>query len=458
MKGIRFYLALYGAKLFTKVLRVLHRNGTHNPGVLALKICPDFLSRMDMPKQILGITGTNGKTTTVNMVLDILSDNGYEPVSNRAGSNILGGIVTTMISAIDWRGRTTKDLAVLELDERSSRLVFPHVHPDLLLCTNLFRDSFKRNAHSEFIFDILDQNIPASTKLVLNGDDLISARLAPKNDRVYFGVLPQEGEEMTEDNRIQDMPLCPYCGAPLRFEFRRYHHIGRAACTRCDFASPQLDYAVTKVHPDTLRLDMSLKGKETDLKMVGPSVTDTYNLAAAVALLSEFGLTDLELQRSIEKLEIVKSRYQEIDIGGKHVILSVAKGQNPVVCSRVFDFIRRYEGRKAVVLMVDDLGDAKTTSENISWLYDADFEFLRDDSITQIVCSGVRNLDYRVRLLIAGISPDRITCVRQEADAASAVDLTQADTIFFLYDVYTVSHAKTAEAVLRARLETKEGE
>ena len=86
---------------------------------------------------------------------------------------------------------------------------------------------------------------------------------------------------------------------------------------------------VTKVHPDTLRLDMSLKGKETDLKMVGPSVTDTYNLAAAVALLSEFGLTDLELQRSIEKLEIVKSRYQEIDIGGKHVILSVAKGQNP---------------------------------------------------------------------------------------------------------------------------------
>ena len=111
---------------------------------------------------------------------------------------------------------------------------------------------------------------------------------------------------------------------------------------------------------------MSLKGKETDLKMVGPSVTDTYNLAAAVALLSEFGLTDLELQRSIEKLEIVKSRYQEIDIGGKHVILSVAKGQNPVACSRVFDFIRRYEGRKAVVLMVDDLGDAKTTSENIS--------------------------------------------------------------------------------------------
>lgn len=64
--------------------------------------------------------------------------------------------MTALISGINWKGRTIKDLAVLELDERSSRLIYPHLHPDLVLCTNLFRDSFKRNAHSEFIFDILD--------------------------------------------------------------------------------------------------------------------------------------------------------------------------------------------------------------------------------------------------------------------------------------------------------------
>lgn len=453
MKGIRFYLALYGAKLFSRALMLLRRSGTHNPGVLALKICPDFLARMDMPEKILAITGTNGKTTSANMAVDILADNGYHPISNRAGSNILGGVVTALISGINWKGRTVNNLAVLELDERSSRLIYPHLHPDLLLCTNLFRDSFKRNAHAEFIFDILDQNIPSSTKLVLNGDDLISARLSPGNERVYFGVLPQEQEDSVEDNIIQDMPLCPYCGAPLAYEFRRYHHIGRAYCSRCSFASPDLDYAVTAVREDAGRLEMRLQEETEDFKMVGPSITDAYNLAGVIALLSEFGLSRQQLRASVEKLQIVQSRYKEETIGGKHVILSVAKGQNPIACSRVFDTIRRHEGRKAVVLMLDDLGDAKETSENISWLYDADFEFLRDESVAQIVCSGVRSADYRVRLLIAGIDPSRITCVSHEAEAADAIRADDIDTIFLLYDVYTVSHARTAEAALKNRLE-----
>lgn len=135
MKGIRFFAALYAAKLATVALSVMHHNGTHMPGVLAMKICPDFLGRMDKPKTIIGITGTNGKTTTANMINDILADNGYSPVNNRAGSNILGGVATTLISAVNLRGKTVKDLAVLELDERSSRLIYPYVHPTYLLCT-----------------------------------------------------------------------------------------------------------------------------------------------------------------------------------------------------------------------------------------------------------------------------------------------------------------------------------
>lgn len=45
--------------------------------------------------------------------------------------------------------------------------------------------------------------------------------------------------------------------------------------------------------------------------MVGTSVTDTYNLAGAIAVLSEFGLSAEQLRKSVEKLEIVKSRYDE---------------------------------------------------------------------------------------------------------------------------------------------------
>lgn len=453
MKGLRFYLALYSAKLAVKALKILHRNGSHNPGVLALKICPDFLKRMDMPKTIIGITGTNGKTTTANLVLDILEKNGYHPVSNRTGSNILGGVVTTLISAINLKGETVKNLAVLELDERSSRLIYPYLHPTYLLVNNLFQDSFKRNAHPEFIFDILNENIPASSTLILNGDDLISARLAPDNKRVYFGMDPQEGEMLNQENLIQDLRVCPYCGAPLEYDFRRYHHIGQAHCTRCAFASPSLDYRVKKaVIGGTVSMDC--KGEPFEVRMVGQNVHDAYNLAAAVALLSEFGLTREQLKSSFESLEIIKSRLSIEKAGGKTFIYTVAKGQNPVACSRIFDKIRQYEGRKAVVLMVDDHGDALETSENIAWLYDVDFEFLNQPDIAQIVCSGVRCLDHKVRLMLAGVPEEKITCVDKEADAADAVRLDEVDTVFFLYDVYTVVHANTAREALRKRFGT----
>ena len=61
MKGIRFFAALYAAKLATVALSVMHRNGTHMPGVLAMKIMPRFSRQNGQAETIIGITGTNGK-------------------------------------------------------------------------------------------------------------------------------------------------------------------------------------------------------------------------------------------------------------------------------------------------------------------------------------------------------------------------------------------------------------
>ena len=96
------------------------------------------------------------------------------------------------------------------------------------------------------------------------------------------------------------------------------------------------------------------------------------------------------------------------------------------------------DGNKAVILILDDLHDSIESSENISWHYDTDFEFLNDDNIKQIIVTGVRHLDTYVRLRLADIPKRKIEHMKDEIDATKKIKLKNIDSIYILYDVYTV--------------------
>ena len=77
-------------KLFTiiicKALRFaggLLGRGSSLPGQIALKLCPDILSRLQLPKYIIAVTGSNGKTSTVEMISQILTNNGISLIYNK---------------------------------------------------------------------------------------------------------------------------------------------------------------------------------------------------------------------------------------------------------------------------------------------------------------------------------------------------------------------------------------
>ncbi|MBQ9414893.1 MAG: DUF1727 domain-containing protein, partial [Clostridia bacterium] len=447
-KGVRFFAALWAAKLAAAGLRLFRRNATHLPGVIALKLCPDFLRRVDKPETVIAVTGTNGKTTVCNLLDDILTDQGEEPLNNRFGGNVRGGVVTTFLSACTLGGKIRQKVAVLEVDERSAMHIFPFVQPDMLLVTNLFRDSFKRNAHSEFIADILNANIPKTTKLIVNADDLISSHLAPGNPRTSFGIAHREGDWQAPQNIVCDMIACPHCGKRLVYDFVRYNHIGRAHCPKCGFGSLPVDYEITGIDAKQRRLTVREPGGDAVYRMLGDNITDWYNTLAAVTVLRELGIPSDAIEHSLQQHGIVRSRYEETTVGDKTVILNLAKGQNPIACSRTFDFIRRAEGRKAVILLVEDFFDAKHSTENIAWLYDTDFEFLSEADVRQVIVAGVRAADFRVRLLLAGVPDDRIVTMREEALTADAVALPDVDKIFVLFDVYTVHFAQDVQARL----------
>lgn len=444
-KGFRFYIALWGAKLGTILLKFLRRNATFFPGKFALKICPDFIGKIDKPKTIIAVTGTNGKTTVCNMIEDILKDNNYVFIDNKYGSNIDAGVTTTLISGVNFMGKSKKDLAVLEVDERSAPKIYPYLTPTYLVCTNLFRDSLMRNAHTEFISGILTKYIPKATTLILNGDDLITSNIAPENKRIYFGIDRLDTDLDKCENIARDIIVCPKCNSKLEYDYVRYNHIGKAHCPNCDFKSPDIDYLATNLDLKNMRLTLKNGDLEEEYDLISDNIINIYNIVTVITVLKQIGLSRNQINESLKKQKIVDTRYSEEAVNGIKIITHLSKGMNPIACSRVFDYVRKYEGDKAVILFLDDLHEAANGSENTAWQYDTDYEFLNDDSIKQIIVAGARYLDDYVRLEIAGIDKNKMICKRDEMSAIDGLKLDGIETVFILHDLYSMELKEAAK-------------
>ena len=437
-KSLRFYIALWGAKAGNVLLKILKRNASYFPGKFAVSVCPDFIGMIDKPETIIAVTGTNGKTTVSNMIEDVLKANNYDIIDNSLGSNVNSGVATTLIKGANLLGKTKKKIAVLEIDERSANKVYPYLTPTYLICTNLFRDSMIRNAHSEFIAGILNKYIPKETKLILNGDDLISCHLAEGNKRVYFGIDRLDTDTDECQNIVRDIVVCPKCNTKLKYDYVRYNHIGRAHCPKCDYGSPEIDYEVTNLDIPAKKMTLMYHGNKEEYDLITDNIINIYNMLAVITLLREFGMPAEQINNTLKKQKIVETRYSEETINGKKIINHLAKGMNPIACSRVFDYIRKEPGKKAVILILDDFHDAHNSSENITWHYDTDYEFLNDNSIKQVITSGARHWDTYIRLELAGVPEEKIVHTRNELDSTKNLNIKDVDTVFILYDIYTI--------------------
>lgn len=439
-KSLKFYIVLYLAKISIIVLKIIKRDATQFPGKLAITLCPDFLDRIGKPKTIIGVTGTNGKTTVCNMIEDCLRQNEYKFIDNSLGSNTNSGLASTFIKGANLKGNSKTELAIFEIDERSAVRVYPYVKPTYLICTNLFRDSLKRNAHTEFISNILTSNIPKETKLILNGDDLIVSNLAPENERIYFGIDRINTDTDKCENIARDIIVCPKCDSKLEYDFVRYNHIGRAHCIKCDFKSPEIDYEVTNIDIENMQMSIREKKTEGEFKydLINNNIINIYNMLATITLLRELGLEKEQINPVLKEQKIVDTRYSKEVVGNIEVITQLAKGMNPIACSRAFDYVRKEEGNKAVIIILDDLHEAANSSENIAWHYDTDYEFLNSEGIKQILVAGARYLDSYVRLQMADIDTNKIIYQRDENTLVENLDLKDINKVFILHDLYSI--------------------
>jgi hypothetical protein len=161
-----------------------------------------------------------------------------------------------------------------------------------------------------------------------------------------------------------------------------------------------------------------------------------------VSLLSELNYTYDQIKESFNSITVDTSRWDETVINGIKLNCILAKGQNSIACSTVFKYVKEESDDKIVLLMLDDVEDNIESTETVSWIYDADFEFLNDDKIKEIIVGGVRCHDYKLRLLLAGVPEDKIKVTDSEYDMPALIDFKKANHVYLLFEIFALEQSR----------------
>ncbi len=447
MSKVRFIAAMTAAKAAQNLLIAAKKNAAwHLPGRVAKKIMPGFPGdELQRPKTVIAVTGTDGKTTVCNMLCDLFTSMGYRVVCNNMGFNALDGIKSMLIYGSTVTGKPKADIGVFEIDERRTRQMCELLHPQYLMVTGLFRDSVNNNAHPEYIASIVSGGVPAGTQLILNADDLISSRIAPQVPREkkhFFGMDRLESDVTRCVNLVNDARVCPVCQAPLVYDTIKYHHIGRAHCEKCGLVSETPDVLGRQPNLQNNTLTVREGGTDTVYPLVNDSIFNMYNETAIITLLRAMGISREQIAEAFSKLKVTETRYSRTEVGSCEIVTQLAKGKNSVACSRAFEYVKDLPGEKQLIIMLDDVFDRAASSEDTAWIFDTDFEFLNDPHIHKIVIAGVRQREYRFRLLMAGIPEEKFACIDDEQQTPDY--LSYGEKGMHYYVIHEIWHAKVA--------------
>ena len=436
--SFRSVLAIIAGKSIILLSRMMGNQGTDYAGRIALKIDPLLLRRLSAQIQqyTIIITGTNGKTTTTNMIAAILQQAGLSYVHNRAGANMISGITTAFIRSSTLSGKCTLDCALLETDEANVPLLMRELSPDYILITNFFRDQLDRYGELDTTIRLIRDGIAeVQPQILINADDPLQAhfRYSFPQRCQYYGFAPTAYDtDHSSDSR--EGRFCVNCGAELHYHSFHYAHLGLYRCPNCDNTNPPLDYCGEKLQ---LRetIDFSLNGMELSSPYQG--FHNAYNVLAAAALGQSLGIADKQIQVAIEAYQPRAGRMEKFRIQGQEVTLVLVK--NPTGLDQSLSALQQDEQTKTLFFA---LNDNAADGRDVSWIWDAEFESVAQPAagIEYFVASGIRSGDIALRAKYAGLDQERILI---ESDLATgiAIAIRQPSATSYIFSTYTALFA-----------------
>ncbi len=405
--------------------------GSSLPGKICLKLNPNILKRLTLPKKVICVTGSNGKTSTSEMIAAALSKSGRKVISNRRGSNQTEGVATLLLGSATLKGKIKADAAVIETDERYAEAIFENITPTMLVITNICRDQMTRNGEPFFVRDKLSsavKKLPDRTKILVNGDDPIGMSLVfGRQNTVYFGAAENVLSSEKSDAIYEDVVFCPICSAPVKYSAYHYSHIGQFFCTKCDFRTADKKYNIVFADRDKKQIIIN----DTPLSVSFTGKYQAYNLCAAFASGRELGIGKSVLSDALSDFSSDNGRRISFDANGKNAVLLICKHENSTAYNLNLEYAATQKNDISVMIVIDRISRKYYTAET-SWLWDISFEPLSSANIKNVYLSGKYAYDLAVRLKSTGVDKNKIHTVPDISEAANTAKTDSAEGLIIL--------------------------
>ena len=356
-------------------------------GIIGLRLAPDLLSLLATGREIVLVTGTNGKTTTTKLITAALAPLGGEIASNIYGANMEAGLTSALSRAPGAR------VAVLETDEKYIPSMVRATRPRVVTLLNLSRDQMDRAAEIWLLARRWRDALAAAPdcRVVANADDPLVAWAASSAQQVTWVAAGQRWRE--------DSWCCPHCGAHLHRDGDDW------SCRECGHRRPPVTWML---QGDDV---IDPTGRATRLDLALPGRANRSNAVIALAVAEAFGVPLTQALAELRGVSSVAGRYTQVNRRGCDIRLLLAK--NPAGWLEALDVMA--PPPVPILLSVNAQGpDGRDTS----WLWDVDFRRLRG---RHVLVGGERRLDLAVRLEADEVPFRLISNIDEAVDVALTV-------------------------------------
>lgn len=430
----RFWLALWVGKASGLALKILGKQGTTFPGVIAQRIYPKILGQLawQYPEGVIIVTGTNGKTTTANLLASILKVAGKKFAFNQAGANLVTGITGALLQDATWVGSPRTKLALLEVDEATVPKLCQEVVPKAAIVTNFFRDQLDRYGELDTTVRFVKKALPEETQLILNADDPLVAQFGTGRELSSYYGIDRTPESVSQSTETREAKFCPHCGAPLAYTLFHYGQLGNFACPGCGFKRPLTDVLAEDIRQVDGKITFKVGQKRYAISLLG--YFNLYNALAAVTAAKYMKISDAVIEQGLAGYVANAGRMEQFALADGEATLALIK--NPTGFNQVIQTILGLQTPVRLLIAINDLA---ADGRDISWLWDVDFEKLgqKKHFVRQIVCSGLRAEDMALRLKYAGIPEENLVIEHSLEQAINLVQTERSEEAVFVLPTYT---------------------